>query len=789
MKYEIINNVMFIKNWVTEISQQDIENLQFEKVVLSKNLKTIESFTFYNKGLKEVEFNDCLVTIDKYAFAGNNLEFLNLPDSVRKIGVAAFYGNKINNLKLPLKLIEMESKAFEKNYIEKVEIPFLVSEIKANTFKSNQLKEIVLNNNISKIENYAFAENQLENVEIANNDAYIGKYAFYNNKIKSLNLPNSISVIKEGAFMKNKLTNVNIPNSVTKIEDEAFSFNKIKNLKLSDNIFSIGESTFEQNCIKNLTLPDSLCIISKKSFLNNNIDALTLPENLKIINEEAFMNNNIQTLIFNKKLKAIGNNAFMNNKLETINVKAEVINDEAFSFNPLSKVYIDNKNIKLGNNVFSTEELIVDNLVIKSNVLNRFNSRNLSKIITFMENIKDYDLMNVASYELELMPNDKEIFKQYKSNYKKYNAILKESKIKKTITTFKMAFLLGIFKDPKKNIKEFLMYTYKFDKHQLIDLFSHYSITKYNKKLTDIAISFINNEADLYIPCINGSYIKNERNLNILKEILENYEYVFEKIYIHKKDKLSKNNTKKLKLEKENIDTKELNELLKYQKLDLKKVSYDDVVDYFKSTAFEINEGNDRLKEITLFLSSYIGKNEFNIIQDIYEKRTTDDELYFKNFKGFINDFEYEWLPSEDPTNFILGYLVNCCSKIGGLGEDIMTQSVVNPRIKNLVIKKNDKIVAKSTAYYNEDYILCNNIEVKRSFHNKNGMFEVFVEALTEQARHLNIEKVNIGLINNDLLMEIENSDYKIINKDLLKNYKYSKYLGDAYYEQVKILK
>ena len=46
-----------------------------------------------------------------------------------------------------------------------------------------------------------------------------------------------------------------------------------------------------------------------------------------------------------------------------------------------------------------------------------------------------------------------------------------------------------------------------------------------------------------------------------------------------------------------------------------------------------------------------------------------------------------------------------------------MLQSIQNPRIKNLVVyNQAKKVIAKTTVFYNHDYLLGNNIEVCKQF-------------------------------------------------------------------------
>ena len=771
MIYTIENNVMTIKEGVKEIPEINFSKFKIEKLILSSSVESIEAFAFYESGVKEIEFNNNLKCIGNFAFAYNNIENIILPNKLEVIKKGAFLGNKIKQIDLPVTLQELGENAFEKNKLTEIKLPSNITTIEKHTFKDNKITTLNLDGNITKIKDHAFENNKIEKLIIPNNITEIGKYAFSTNKINELIILANINEITEGTFSHNNLENLDLPESIEIISDSAFAYNIINKLVLNK-VRLIGESAFLENKIKELILSDSLKVIGAKSFKLNKIEDLVIPENVTIIDKRAFENNKIKDLLVKGKLATIGDSAFLSNKLTNINLNAEKIESDAFTDNPLEKVYLNN-DITLGWKAFSTKELIIDNITITNQELLKFNTNNVNRIITFKKNIKDYNIMKIEKDELVEMPIDIEIYKQYKSNYKKYSLILEEANIEKSSSTFRLAFLLGIFNNHFENTKDYLLFLHYYNEDELYNIINKYNITKYNKRLAEITKEFINSK----------------KEPNVFKDFLKNYKSNLEKILIKKKYQISKDNTLRLKQLSENKDTSDIIKSLEYQKKNLKNINYDEVIDYYKETIFDIKAENIRLKEITLLLSSYVSSLEFNYIQSIYEERTADDELYFKNFSGKQSNYEYEWLNSDDPINFVLGYLVDCCAKICGKGMDILIQSVINPRIKTLVIRNNNEIIGKTTAYFNEDYLLCNNIEIKNGEKNLDTVFKIIVEALKEQAAHLGINKVNIGLSNNDLINEIENSEYEIITKDLLENYKYKFYIGDASTKQVKILK
>ena len=126
---------------------------------------------------------------------------------------------------------------------------------------------------------------------------------------------------------------------------------------------------------------------------------------------------------------------------------------------------------------------------------------------------------------------------------------------------------------------------------------------------------------------------------------------------------------------------------------------------------------------------------------------------------------------------------------------DIMVQGMINPCVKNLVVYDGkNNIIGKSTAFYNQDkkYILFNNIEMSKSFlsnkeveNKKRKVLKAFLEGIKEQVYMMQknnylVEEVRIGMLRNDLEEEIIKSNIPIVHKDLLDNYPYKNYSGDA---------
>ena len=165
-----------------------------------KNVTTIGSGAFYNKGLTSVVIPNSVTVIDEAAFADNQLESVTIGNSVTTIGERAFESNQLTNITIPNSVTTIGEDAFEENQLESVTIGNSVTTIGESAFKYNKLTSVTIPNSVTTIGNYAFKENQLTEVVIPNSVTTIGEGAFTENNIETVNIGSGITSIGENAF-------------------------------------------------------------------------------------------------------------------------------------------------------------------------------------------------------------------------------------------------------------------------------------------------------------------------------------------------------------------------------------------------------------------------------------------------------------------------------------------------------------------------------------------------------------------------------------------------------------
>ena len=116
-----------------------------------------------------------------------------------------------------------------------------------------------------------------------------------------------------------------------------------------------------------------------------------------------------------------------------------------------------------------------------------------------------------------------------------------------------------------------------------------------------------------------------------------------------------------------------------------------------------------------------------------------------------------------------------------------MITSVLDPEVSNLVFKnKENKIIAKATAYYNVDkkYILFNNVEVKacKERLNEKEIYKSLMRAVRDQVKeNSEIDTIAIGMAYNDITNTLNENCDKVPFMKTFENNPYRDYEGHRY--------
>lgn len=463
-----------------------------------------------------------------------------------------------------------------------------------------------------------------------------------------------------------------------------------------------------------------------------------------IIYNEEYAGKQIDELILSNKVKSIGDSAFFKNAIKEVIIPngVEYIGKYAFDLNVI---------------------VIYKNYVFSESILKKYGVENIIKISQVLEILsKSITLGNISYYFpkeiLESMFINNDNVKSYMVNFNIFNNyvyyILKKINIENTNTNYnilyKIFYIFGFFNCKDKdiifyNILKFLK-TNNFNK--IIEVVLTLELKEYNKNLAAI----LNDNPE------------NKQLLEILSKTYDDFPIILKDILLKKANQLKKVNAEYKKMGEK--DTKEEYQRLRKEK---KKLSLSDIINYIKIKSYL---GDDSVfSSIAPIIYRNVSQEDIVRMKDIYrESLNTKDNQYFSSSKEIRENTSFEWVENKSLLNFVLGYLCDCCARIGDEGETIVIQSMTNPLIKNLVIYDlNYDVLAKVTALYNLEYkaIIFNEIMMPKALR-KNAYIKAIVLDTIFKATQLQVSMMQDKGID---VSEIRMESFDNHINDLLKHY------------------
>lgn len=541
-----------------------------------------------------------------------------------------------------------------------------------------------------------------------------------------LGIPKEVQVLDEECFKKaTRLKKVYIPDSVTTIHKDAFKNNySIKEINLP-------KYDYEQNWTK-----------------SSSINTINIDTNMKK-NEFSF------NFYRPRKFKKI--NFLYNDKKITLKGKkiSKIIKTDDNSFAVFGKDH--DKQIIKENEIIKYD---VEKAIERTGSIDYFDFNNefykannenfdlLIKWIDIMENNKRLKNEKIVNEEaLFAVPTNPKNITEFYLNYKKLYSLMDKYEFKyrgSRVNFIRMCYVLGFFEGGNK--KEIIEFIEKLMNNSLSELF----IEKFKG---------MNLEENGYDPDFAKIVMKEFMNINNTTNGL--YYNSNELVDIYNCFKLIKKEIKR-----EN-----------------KKINYEEALKKSHVYKFTVRDGNEELFDCLKQYSGEYSTEDFEILQDLYEKAKQIAKIKSKKIIKTIDnveDYKYEWLDGDNPVNLILGNKVGCCARVNRMGEGILRASLFNEEVCNLALYgEKGKIIGKATAYYNESgkYILFNNAEISNetSEREKEKIFKSLLRAVDDEVKALNkedlkIESVLMGMRSNDLKNQIINNNYKIITNDMKKN-------------------
>lgn len=758
------------------------------KLVVPNSVEIIERYAFYNfmhekDGTFEIILPSSLKEIRDKAFAFSGFKEIIIPDSVEDIGMEAFiYMNKLKKVKLSSLMTAIPIRSFnECNNLQEVIIPEGISYIGEKAFfRCLKLKNIHFPQSVKTISKNAFYGcKSLTELNFGLNLKEIGQKAFACSGLIDIKLPKGLTKLDVGAFLKcESLESVSIPAGLKSIDRATFKdCINLKNIKIENGVNTIGENAFN-GCInlENITIPNSVKKINELSFYNcKNLKNISLSEGIEEIGPKAFGNCvNLKDIKIPSTMKNVANDAFSGcTNLYKIYLSSTTVFAAELDMCP---VYIS----KNGNEFCISKEPINDKsfrydgkypgLIValwdtKDKLLNEVkkNSR--------IEDLLFYLLGNLGIEKV------KEFFKEKQFN--NFNVFCRQNPCNFYLAPkdqqnemYKLLYDLGAFEvDDRKHIAQKV---------------TEFLINEINngrmggKLFTYREIKRITQDMKLYkyIPEFTQMFMDKDSFEKLMKEDFKK-EGFFAKCYnlfeeVQKTNTSNRGSNRQLKPTVEKFQS--YFDANKFINVTPENKHIAEVVGKYYSSQKEFDNALKIAKEKEMAgVSNHILKSDSSEKESLkrLKKEIEKSEALAKNLIFTLDsisksEFTYEWLAKNDPQNFVLGKLCNCCAHLKGVGYGIMRASIILPNVQNLVIRnKNCEIIAKATLYVNapQGYGLINTIEINDESVKFSQNEEIYLKikfAISEFARIFNEENpetplkiINVGQNNNDLLIEL----------------------------------
>lgn len=827
------------ENIVIKIEDSDI----IDGVLSIEGVDVVGAYSGANfSDLIEIDIKPDVRVIGLKAFENCvELEKVTLPESLIKIGKEAFSAcQSLEEISIPSKITSLESGIFEDCIrLRKVNLPKGLIKIDENAFANcESLVDINFPESLQAIDSSVFDGCiSLKKIQIPDNVRNIGSGAFLGCKnLTEVTLPKNLKVIESGVFEScENLENIIIPKDVKIIYASAFEeCSALKEIELPDQLETIEQAVFE-NCesLTNITLPKNLVSLGKNCFKDcYGLTNITIPNKVKHIEYGCFQNClSLKEVSLGEKVEEICEDAFINcSLLERINIPKNVTKIQKFAFADCSALKeIEIEKAVVAKNAFANCELL-DKIELGSDSKYcdtapksiRFITKKGQRFYLTSEEI-DETSFNIENSNLNVetiiaLWEERHTLNLKNKNAKLYNA-MSENLDKEQFAHFYKTANVKFFGQIEKQLGDFVGVSYKaFCK-------MYYNLGGFAQPFTEKKITKSGNEVEREIDYA-------QKVCEFIKERLAENSFFNPKIIAKCFNRtradgmkreftdfmLEENNFMEMIQKGASYVTQVYNEFEIIQKLNTSKKgrqrklkpTFKIFNEYINRKQFEgVTEENKNLAEV---ISRFYMRQKFFeealSILDQWEKEAGNKQILdnpvidpcdrLDNLEKIINFsakdtittvgndiFSYEWLDKNDPYNFVLGKLCQCCAYLEGVGYGIMKASIVHPDIQNLVVKKNGEIVAKATTYVNkeEGYALLNTAEVTDEVEpsKKSKVYDKLKEGVQDFVKEYNKENpkapikiVNIGMGNNRLASYIRINGKKA--KDLLPSPVYAIY-------------
>ena len=810
-------------------------NSGLKKIVIPEKVSDIHEKAFYGcQNLSEVVLPKNLQYLPEYMFGDcRSLKSISLPENLREIGIRTFNNTGIESIKLPSSLVSIGNFAFASSALKSIEIPEGVRQISLSAFRNcKNLTDVKLPSTLTTINSDTFSDC---------------------NNLTKIDLPESLTSIADAAFSSTGLTDIKIPDGIISLSPNLFSnCTKLKNIKLPKNLISINESAF-YNCygLTELNLPSTVQEISYEAFYQcSGLTEIKIPDNVHKIGKRAFGHcSNLKTIEIPEQITTLDDETFRDcESLESIKLPEGLTKIGELCFykcSMLKSIELPNTVTNIGENAFKGCSSL-ESITIPDSVINLSGLTSLSSNMNYMTKTKkgykisskpEENSFNIAELGLNLkllgdLWSEKEtLFSETKNPLIKnfYNVFMSDIEVHDSrdfiqnhnftffkklknydhgnvnYNTYKMFYNLGGLSTPVEVNGKQIDYAQKFSNFLFEKLTKkETSIVELNTIFSGMEISGFKREFTEFFMKDFDELLKQEKeNPGFISKCYNSFEE------IQKTNTSNRGSQRQLKptVEKfvDYFNVSKFDNVTPETKYIADAISpYFSDQDNFDDSVWLMQEFKDKNIPTRLLKNRlYDTSSPFYSIDMIADEIRAEQAEILGNLTSVAtNEFTFDWLEKNDPTNLFLGKLCSCCAHLEGAGRSIMMASIIHPNVQNLVIRnKRNEIIAKSTLYINPDegYGVFNNVEIYDDDSSlapsdvQVKIYEKYLEAVEKFANQYNkenpnkpLKQINVGGGNNDLINYIQNhrvskkkfdADYSKLTRDPNDDYGYS---GDS---------
>ncbi len=811
-----------------------------KEIVLPENLYVIGEMVFDETGIESLIIPDKITYLSQLGTMPN-LKSVRLSKNLKHIKDFAFADCKsLIDIEIPQSVEHISQFAFENcQSLREITIPGRVNELAKNTFDGcKNLRRVNLSSNLSYIGQNCFLDcESLSEIDIPSNVEIIADSCFKNcsslesvklpfdlidlqeeafagcKNLKQIIVPHKIEKIKERVFADClSLESVKLPQGLVHIADEAFSgCQNLKSVIIPEKVDVIGMKAFSGcHSLKELTLPEGITSICAEAFnACSSLESLNLPKSLYLIGEDAFKNClslkklSIEEAIIHKGLDSIGPN------IQEIKIGKKCVCEDSVAFKNLHYLakkdgYFYLTKEKINENSIDLRDFVndKDNAIGLKFLMEKWDKREqIRKDLANGEGVEvlyNYLYKNLTKSKFDAFLEDK--------NFKFYKQIKLDTYPQNKEYFAKFYCALGGFKNPitkERKTKSGNIINVTVDYAQKIGEFFKEFLQKEESKLF---IELLPNIADdinslEFKPELTDFILEGDNFIAMLNEEKENPGFISD-CFNRFEDFQGVNKSYK-------GSQRQLKPTIKQLKAYILSEKFSGVTEENSAIASTLSKFMFGQDEFNKALAIEKERVENKVGTDILSEKFNETEV-FKNIDSFslkfqkeYNDclnnlvestknFSFEMLSKDDPLNFVLGRLCDCCAHLRGAGYGIMHASIVHPDVQTLIIRDEKGIaVAKSTLYINREkgYGIFNNVELKEKLNQQdtNQIYEkyklgihAFVEKYNKENPDRPLTKINVGMNRNGLYEQI--SEYNKKEKHNLSNLDYERYGNEMYH-------